>query len=95
MFPPCFKGTLDKREAGSLLVFFQCFLLVCVSGWGPRGQAVPTGPLSMVLTDHPKQLAEVKAKLKSSVLWQEVCCRTALCQSRTNFRTLEQSVSAL
>lgn len=49
----------------------------------------------MVLTDHPKRLTEFTAKLKSSSPRQTACCMTALCQSQSIYRTLNQSVSAL
>lgn len=70
---------------------FQCFLWFCVLGWGPRGQAMVTGTLSMVLTDHLKCVTESTARLESSAPGLAACCMTALCQSQSKFKSLTRS----
>ena len=53
-FSHALNTSITKEESLAALWPFQCFLLVCVVGRGPRGQAVVTAwSLSMVLTDHP------------------------------------------
>lgn len=84
--PPCFKGILDKRASdnpSSLSSVFPWFV------WLDRAPGVKLwwqGSLSMVLTDHQNNPAELRATLMSSVPWPNSV--TALCQSQANFRTL-------
>lgn len=51
----CFALLCFTKQLLAAFELFQCFLLVCVAGRGPRGQAAVTGSLSVVLTGRPNQ----------------------------------------
>ncbi len=69
-FPHALNASLTKEPLAAYETF-QYFLLVCALGWGPRGRAVATGSLSMVLTDHQNSWPEFKATLMSSVPYKQ------------------------